>query len=193
MARAFDDEMATYTIGYYPENKKYDGKYRHIKVNVKRSGVELQSRRGYYAIDPTQLKGYNPQQEVASALTDVVPATFVALSAQVKPPSANSTKGKIGVTFLVDGNSLSAEDASGGKHLNVSLYAAIYSRDGKMISTHSQKVDQAFDANSYQKILQQGLMLHMDLDPAPGSNQLRLAVQDGRTGLVGTIVAPVPE
>ena len=191
--RAFEDEAAAYTVGYYPENKKYDGKYRGIKVKVKRDGVEIHSRRGYYAIDPTQTKGYNAQQEVVSALGDAVPATFVAFSAQVKPPSANSVQGKIGVTFLVDGHSLSAEDASGGKHLNVSLYATIYSSDGKMLDNRRQLVDQTFDANTYQKILQQGLMLHMDLDPQSGKNQLRLAVQDTRTGLVGTIVAPVPQ
>jgi hypothetical protein len=34
-------------------------------------------------------------------------------------------------------------------------------------------------------------MVHMDLDPQPGNNQLCLAVQDNRTGLVGTIEAPV--
>jgi len=191
--RAFEDEAAAYTVGYYPENKKYDGKYRGIKVKVKRDGVEIHSRRGYFAIDPTQTKGYNAQQEVVSALGDAVPATFVAFSAQVKPPSANSVQGKIGVTFLVDGHSLSAEDASGGKHLNVSMYATIYSPDGKMLDNRRQLVDQTFDANTYQKILQQGLMLHMDLDPQSGKNQLRLAVQDTRTGLVGTIVAPVPQ
>jgi hypothetical protein len=32
-----------------------------------------------------------------------------------------------------------------------------------------------------------------NLDPKAGNNQLRLAVQDARTGLVGTIVAPVPQ
>jgi VWFA-related protein len=191
--RAFEDAAASYTIGYYPENKKYDGKYRSIKIKVKRDGVEVQNRHGYFAIDPTQLKGYNPQQEVASALGDVVPSTLVAFSAQVKPPSANSVKDKIGVTFLVDASTLSAEDASGGKHLNVSMYATIYSPAGKILANRSQKVDQTFDANTYQQIVQHGLMLHMDLDPSPGNNQLRLAVQDGRTGLVGTIDAPTPQ
>src|SRR5258708_35572926 len=100
-----------------------------------------------------------------SELGDAVPATFIAFSAQVKPPSANSVQGKIGVTFLVVGHSLSAEDASGGKHLNVSLYATIYSPDGKMLDNRRQLVDQTFDANTYQKILLQGLMLHMVLYP----------------------------
>jgi VWFA-related protein len=192
--RAFEDTSAAYTLGYYPENKKYDGKYRQIKVKVKRDGVEVQNRHGYMAIDPTQTKGYNPSQEVASALSDVAPSTLVAFTARVQPPSANkSAKDKVGVDFLVDANTLSTEDASGGKKLNVAFYAAVYSPDGKMLSNRSMKVDQAFDANTYQQILQHGLMLHMDLDPQPGTNQVRLAVQDARTGLVGSLEAPMPQ
>lgn len=184
--RAFEDETAAYTLGYYPDNKKYDGKYRSIKVKVKRDGVEVHSRRGYYAIDPTQTKGYNPQQEVAAAIGDVAPSTLVAFTAQVKPPGANSVPGKIGVTYLVDATTVSAEDSSGGKHLKLAFYATIFA-DGKIVANSSQKVDQTFDATTYQQIMQKGLMLHMDLDPKPG--QLRLAVQDERTGLVGTINA----
>jgi len=187
--RAFADESAAYSLGYYPDNKKYDGKYRSIKVKVKRDGVEIHSRRGYYAIDPTQAKGYNPQQEVTSAFGDNVPSTLVAFSAQVKPPSANSVPNKIGVTYLVDASTLSAEDASGGKHLNVVFYATIFA-GGKIVANASQKVDQTFDANTYQQIVLKGLMLHLDVDSQPG--QLRLAVQDVRTGLVGTIRTQSP-
>lgn len=187
--RAFADESAAYTIGYYPENKKYDNKYRSIKVRVKRDGVDLQNRRGYYAIDPTQVKGYDAQREVAAASSDTLPSTMVTFMAQVKPPSANSVPGKIGVTFLVDGSTLSAEDTSGGKRLNFGYYATIFS-GGKVVSSSSKKADQTFDAATYQQILQKGITLHLDLDPQPG--ELRLAVQDARTGLVGTINAPTP-
>jgi VWFA-related protein len=192
--RAFQDSSAVYTLGYYSDNKKYDGKYRTLKVKVNHPGVEIFNRRGYYAIDPTQLKGYKPETEVASALGDAVPATLVAFTAQVKSPSDNSSaKGKMGVTFLVDAGSVSTEDASSGKHLNVAFYATIYSHEGMMLASSSQKVDQTFDANTYQQILQHGLMLHMDLDPKPGNNQVRLAVQDIRTGMVGTLDAPAPQ
>jgi hypothetical protein len=192
--RAFEDTSAAYTLGYYPENKKYDGKYRQIKVKVKRDGVDAQYRRGYMAIDPTLTKGYNPSQEVASALSDVAPSTLVAFSARVLPPSANkAAKDKVGVDFLVDATTLSTEDASGGKKLNVTFYAAVYSSAGKMLSNRSMKVDQAFDVNTYQQLLQHGLLLHMDLDPQPGTNQIHLAVQDVRTGLVGSLEAPMPQ
>ena len=192
VAQAFADQSAVYTLGYYPENKKYDGQYRAIKVKISKSGVEIFHRRGYYAIDPTQLKGYNPNQEVAAALGDALPSTLVAFRAQVKSSEDNSVKGKMGVTYLVDADTISAEDASGGKHLNLVFYATAYSRDGKMLVNRSQKVDRVFDTATFQQLMQQGIMLHMDVDPAPGANEIRLAVQDVRTGLVGTIDAPAP-
>jgi VWFA-related protein len=36
IALAASDEKASYSLGYYPENKKWDGKYRAIKVNSTR-------------------------------------------------------------------------------------------------------------------------------------------------------------
>ncbi len=189
--RAFEDVSATYTLGYYPENKKFDGKYRSIKIKVKKDAVELQNRRGYYAIDPTQIKGYSAQQEVTSALNDTVPSTLVGFSARVRPASANSTPGKVGIDFLVDASTLSTEETSGGKRLNLAFYATVFSPQGKMIVERSQKVDQAFRADVYKQILEKGLLLHMDIDPQPGNDQLRLAVQDNQTGLVGTIDAPL--
>jgi hypothetical protein len=100
-------------------------------------------------------------------LGDAAPATLVAFSAQIRPPAENSVKGKLGVTFLVDVATLSAEDASGGKHLNLAFFATLYSPDGKMLDNTSQKVDQTFNAEAYQQVLQHGLMLHMNLDPKP--------------------------
>ncbi|HET7748860.1 MAG TPA: VWA domain-containing protein [Terriglobales bacterium] len=187
--RAMEDTSATYTLGYYTTNKKWDGKYRNIKIKLDRQGVDLQHRRGYFALDPTQLKGYKPNQEVAAALGDAVPATQVAFSARVLP-SPNAT-GKLGVDFLVDASTLSAEDASGGKKMNVFFYATAFSQNGKILGTQSQKVDQTFNSSDYQQIMQHGMMLHIDLAPPGNATQLRLAVQDARTGLVGTINAPL--
>lgn len=189
--RAFQDASATYTVGYYPDNKKYDGKYRSIKIKVKHDGADVQARNGYYAIDPSQVKGYKPENEVSSAMHDVVPATQVAFTARVVPPSANSAKGKLGIDYLVDASTLSAEDASGGKRLNILFYATAFGPDGKVVANGSKKVDQTFDAQTYQTIMQKGMLLHMDVDAPPANSRLHLAVQDNKTGLVGTISAPV--
>jgi VWFA-related protein len=187
-AMAAADNAASYTIGYYPEDKKWDGKFRTLKVKVNRDATEVRYRKGYFAIDPAQLKDRKPEEEVAEALSDAASDTQVIFSAQVKA----GDKGKVNVTFLVDPNTVSAEEASGGKKVNFILYAAVFSPDGRMIENRSTKVDHTFDAATFQKVLQQGMLVPMELDAQPGKNNLRLAVQDVRTGLVGTINASMP-
>ncbi len=187
--RALEDTFATYTLGYYPENKKWDGKYRTIKVKLNRPGTELQYRNGYFAIDPGQVKGYSANNEVAAALSGPVPATQVAFSARVVPSA--DAKGKVGVDFLVDASTISTEDAGDSKKINVLFYVTTFSGNGKMVGSQSEKVDRTFDAKTYQQLMQHGILLHVDVTPPAGASQLRLAVQDGRTGLVGSLNAPL--
>jgi VWFA-related protein len=185
VASAIADNLASYTLGYYPEDKKWNGKYRTIKIKVSRDGAQARYRRGYFAIDQTQTKERSTDQEIAEALREPIPATLVAFSARVKP----TDKGKVGVDFLVDGHSLTAEDASAGRKLNVTFWATVFAPDGKMLANRSMKVDQTFNSDSYQQILQKGMLLHMDLDAQPANSQLRLAVRDERTGGIGTVLA----
>ena len=69
VSNAIEDSTASYTLGYYPDDKKWDGKYRNIKIKLNRDG-ELRYCRGYFAIDPSAQKDRKPDQEVAEALRD---------------------------------------------------------------------------------------------------------------------------
>ena len=60
-----------------------------------------------------------------------------------------------------------------------------------MLGSQSLKVDQAFDAATYQQIVSKGMLLHMDLNQPSGRNQLRIAVRDNRTGHTGSLSAPL--
>ena len=47
--RIADDLSSYYLLGYYTTNSQLDGRYRQIKVKVKRPGVDVRARRGYRA------------------------------------------------------------------------------------------------------------------------------------------------
>jgi len=187
VALAVSDEKASYTIGYYPENKKWDGKYRSIKAKVNQGDTEVRCRKGYFAIDTSQLKDRRDDQDVAASLQSNEPATQVLFMAQCKSTSQN----KVRVVFLVDGHTLSAEDSGANKKMNVSLYATIYGSDGKMLANRSIKVDRAFDAATYAQILEKGMMVPIDMDVPTGGKDVRLAVLDNKTGLIGTVNGPL--
>ena len=177
------DGKASYAIGYYPENKKWDGKYRSIKLKVAHADTEVRYRKGYFAVDSSQEKKANYEQNVANVLTFNAPATEVSFMAQAKPADS----GKIRVVFLVDAHTLSAEDSGGNKKMNVNLYASLFDSSGKNLTTRSIKVDRAFDATTYQQILDHGMMVPIDVDLPADAKELRLAVLDNRTGFIGAV------
>jgi VWFA-related protein len=188
IALAAADTKATYSLGYYPENKKWDGKYRTIKVKVDQGDIQIRHRKGYYAIEPgTAANDHNYEQDVTNALQLNVPATQVAFMAQAKP----ADPGKIRVVFLVDAHTLSAEDAGGNTKMNVSFFVAIYNSEGKALGNRGIKVDRAFDAASFKQILDKGMMVPIDIDVPAGGKELRLAVLDNKTGYIGTVSGPV--
>jgi len=187
IALAAADDKASYELGYYPENKKWDGKYRNIKVKVAQGDTQTRYRKGYFAVDPTQTKNQNYEQNVAEALQVNAPATQISFMAQAKP----GDPGKLRVIFLVDAHTLTAEDAAGSKKLNVALYASVYASNGKNLATRSLKVDRAFDAGTYQQLLDKGMMVPIDMDVPEGGKELRLAVLDNKTGFIGTVRGPL--
>jgi VWFA-related protein len=194
-SQAASDDRASYSLGYYPENNKWDGKYRTINIKSSRSNTQLRYRKGYFAIDPGETGRNNSntnndksrEQDVASALQVNAPATQVTFMAQTKP----TNPGKMQVIFLIDAHTLSAEDSVDGVRMNVNLYAAIYSLDGKMLGNQGIKIDRMFDAASYQQILAKGMMVPIDMEIPAGGTVLRLAVLDNKTGFIGTVSGPL--
>ena len=48
VAKAVADSQVTYTVGYYPADEHFDGKFHNVDVKVGRSGVKLRYRKGYF-------------------------------------------------------------------------------------------------------------------------------------------------
>jgi VWFA-related protein len=184
---AFADQAASYTVGYYPADKKWDGGYRTISVKVDHQGVEVRHRSGYYALDPAKESEKLFAQDLADAIEDKTSATQIPFYAKVSAIE----KGKTRVDFMVDGDALSTEDSGKGKHLNLNFEVAIFAPDGKQISNRVMKVDKVLPLETYQQIMQQGLSVHLDVDTPHGRNVAWIAVRDNHNGYVGTLQAPV--
>jgi VWFA-related protein len=48
-----DELHHQYSLGYYPENKNWDGKFRKIQISVGEKAYKVYARKGYYANPPT--------------------------------------------------------------------------------------------------------------------------------------------
>jgi VWFA-related protein len=48
-----EDMRFYYVLTYRPVNQDYDGRFRKLKVKVRRKGLDVRTRRGYLAVPPT--------------------------------------------------------------------------------------------------------------------------------------------
>jgi VWFA-related protein len=51
MGQIGDDMNTYYVLTYIPQNRSFDGKFRKTEVKLKRGGLSIQSRKGYFAIN----------------------------------------------------------------------------------------------------------------------------------------------
>jgi len=80
-----------YLLGYTPANAAYDGKFRTIEVRVKRSGLTVAARKGYFAVRDTGGAPVNTWEAPALGAVDQkpVPNAFPFRAAALSFPSTD--------------------------------------------------------------------------------------------------------
>jgi len=115
VATAINDGSNFYTLTYTPANPARDGKFRKIKVQLARGGVNLAYRHGYYADDPDKgppvTKGQPQQTKVAdSAVTARAPSPLQAMRVAMMRGSPTPTEIIMKVAVYPVGPSTQTED-----------------------------------------------------------------------------------
>lgn len=188
------DGSAYYMLGYVPDSRDWDGKFRKIQVKVSRPGCELRYRMGYFAKDPLKwdkTKAKNDPDLVTAMSMGFPAATMVVFDSRVVPPPPGPQV-KVPVEFLVNPKTIAGEEMKdGGRHFGLEFHVAAYSLDGKLITHVDQGMDAPVKADRLQAYLQQGIPFRAELPMTPGEYRLRLAVRDTHTGFIGTTEIPL--
>jgi VWFA-related protein len=186
------DGSTYYTLGYYPENKEWNGSFRNIQVKLKRGGVKLRYRIGYFAMEPAAFAKLNPKrqdEDFDDAMSLNIPvSTALPFQAMVLPPSAK-TQNKVIVNYHVDPHALSFETSNDGlQSVNIECAVRVFSKKNpdKPVTTEAQKMGGALNPDAYAKVMKGFFPCRDEVALQPGDYLLRLGVRDNVTGLIGT-------
>jgi VWFA-related protein len=192
------DSSAYYLIGYNSSQAPSDGKFHEIKVRVKRPGVQVRSRKGYWALS---------QDEVARATAPKKAAmpkpVEVALNSAVARPSGASVmrswvgmsrgeNGKTRVTFVWEPLPKSPGDRPREEPARVSLMAMApdgspYFR-GRVPDVAAASVSPA--AGTAPAAANRGPS-RVSFDVKPGQMQLRVSVEGSASQVLDTEVREI--
>jgi VWFA-related protein len=189
---SIDDGSTYYTLGYYPENRDWNGAFRKIQVRLQRGGVKLRYRIGYFAADSTTFARLNPKkkdEDFDEALNLNVPiSTALPFKAMVLPPS-DKTGNKVLVNFGADPHALSFTDTGDGlKQVNMECAVRVFAKKNleRPLSTEARKMGGSLNSEAYAKVMSGYFPCRDELSLPAGDYILRLGVRDNETGLLGT-------
>jgi len=182
---ALRESSSYYMLGYYPNNKKWDGKFRNIKLQVDRPGTQLRYRRGYFAVNPSDWRKDNGDRTLTAALTaNSLPSTEVTFMARALPPQPDSDTE---VEFVIDPSTLSFDIEAGNlHHCRLQFEVQVFTPEGKLVKAEVQTAEASLPQPTYERVSKQALPMQVPIRLAPGKYILRLGVQDNATGLFGT-------
>jgi len=187
---SLDDGSMYYSLGYYPENKNWDGRFRRIVVKVNRPGLKLHYRQGFFAVEPKDYLKQDPKivaMDLGGALDINNPiATGLPFQAVVIPPSTQNGN-KVQINFGVDPHVIGFELKDDGlQHAAIDCGVSVFTTKGASVRVQGNAFNAALKPEQYQKVMQMIFPCNQTLDLPPGEYVLRLAVRDNTNGLIGT-------
>jgi VWFA-related protein len=184
---AIDDSEVTYTLGFYPDAKGLDSKFHDLKVQVKRSGVDLRYRKGYLASADAPVPDQQRGQEIAAAISTALEAAGLGLKAVAEPAEK---PGAIVVTVAIDPKDLSFEIVDGKRLAVVDVAFSPRAVDGLDLGTATQTLRLNLEPARYAAVLEKGLTVNKTFPPDAKRAQVRIAVFDRGSGKLGSVVVP---
>jgi VWFA-related protein len=188
MRRSIEHGSTYYTLAYSPQNKKWDGKFRHIEVKLVRPDTHLDYRRGYYGIsdDPGPVDTAR-RMMIAEMQPGVPESTMLLLRVKVVPDNAT---GKVSIDYGVYApDVVFTGDAL--KHAQLEFVAVAWDKDQKSAGNISETMDLDLKPETFQKMQNTGVPAHEELTLKPGNYKLRLGVMDYTSSKIGTLEIPV--
>lgn len=186
--RALDDSRASYTIGYYPSDANFDGKFRPIKVSVKRPGVELKYRRGYYAFPDDPLDDAHRQKALDAAMTGSLDATAVGFSVEANNPAPGSSTWQL--VIEVDAGSIKLEPVQDNWAGGLDAMFAQFDAKGNLLKNNSRRIPLTLTAADREQLLQYGFVLNAPIQLKENWDRLRIVLRDMKSGAVGSVTVP---
>ncbi len=195
-AEAVDDSRDYYLLGFYLGGDVQPG-WRKLKVKVAGDGLRVRSRSGFYVTPRPQESAEVRRKQLVNALEAPVEYTGLRLTARLLPLPTDQSSGSDGepkrhAAFMlgVMGNSVSF-DREKGNAIDIEVAVLAFDSNRKSVATASQAIAVKIDRESMQKTVQTGLGIPEKLDIPPGKYEVKFAVRDNPSGLIGTIGIPI--
>ncbi len=197
-ARVNSDRQYHYLLAYSSSNPRLDGTFRKIDVKVRRPGVRVRARSGYFAsptMVPTDTRAYEATL-LAALKKSPEPHTFPFQPRAVSTP-IHGQPGLVSLIAAVPGHAFEFHQDAARYNGQALVLARVVSGGGEVLATQSQMYELNGTADKLDALKQGGILFFRTPEVSAGTHTVEWVVRDGISGRTSVmrsrVDVPLPE
>jgi VWFA-related protein len=188
-----EDGQVTYRLGFYPSDERMDGSYHSISVKVARNGTQpveaVRARKGYFALDAKNSANGHWRERLNESMQNPLEATQLGLHASATPVKGAPGVYELEITLDLDGLHLEHQkDRWVGSIAFGTLVTPSESTKGTL-----ETIRLSLTENRLRAALKDGYVLRRKVVMGDRAPNLRVAIEDTSTGIVGSVSVPIDQ
>jgi VWFA-related protein len=190
--KAVEDSAVTYTLGFYIDSDSLDGKFHELKVQVRRSGLNLRYPKGYFALKDASATQDDRHNNFLMAIKSPLESSAIPLQIQVSrvnqpAPNSLALSGSIGI------HELHLAESGGIRTGALDITVIEQDQTGKVLKESANRINLRFTEKQYPVVLESGITFRKSVQPQSGATTLRVLVQDPSTAAIGSLIIPLSQ
>jgi VWFA-related protein len=177
-----------YVIGYYPEDKKKEGKFRKIKIQTSRSGVDVSYRKGYYEAKPySKYTSLEKRLQLVEYIVKDLASSEIQFESCVFAFRGRESVCQVPVLLKFSGGQFLEKNR---KEIELEIFGYAISSSGFFKDFFHQTL--IVSPQKLKKELQSSGVKYYDLHLlSPGDYKIKLIVRDRDTGEIGSQIQKI--
>ena len=190
--RVLEDQRGYYLLGYRPTDETFNRQFHQIKAKVKRSGLTVRTRFGFWGISQEAVKAARPVVDQTNlALTSPFAAQDLDVEVNSFFAGGNTGDSIIRSFLYLNPAHLSFVPNNGRYETGIEMHGVIFGDNGAVVDKVRHDIVLSLGENEYKQAMRDGLpdavRLRFDMPvKQPGSYQVRIAVRDRTSKKIGS-------
>jgi len=173
-----------YTLAYRSTDQNFDGSFRRVKIEVRRPETNVLARPGYYAIPPSQIVPFSPDdQKLLANFANMLAHPALPLSMELNWFRSTEDNYVVPLSFEIPPAAVQFDRKGDQQRLQLEVLAVIRAEgQDRIISRLGGNFDVSLTKGQYESIVNDKIFYRQDVQLGTGNYTVDLIVRDRLSG-----------
>ena len=184
-----EDQSGYYLLGYRPSEETFNRKFHHIKAKLKRGGMSLRTRFGFFGVSEDEANKTRLDTRDLTNLALASPFAAQDINVGISSFFASDKVGSAVVRSFVyiDAKDMTFNTVDGKQQASFDVHGVLFGDNGSIAEQLKRTATVNLSPEGYEYAMRNGMQFTVDIPvKKPGAYQIRIATRDHATNRIGS-------